>query len=276
MIGNNRWAECLLSDQAGFSASIVTVSHQPRRSLPMVEHNENLLIGGGFMKIYDGYSVNENGFLRQPEFSKTTITADGATSGVTGRIETGTYNYVAIYEYIDAAGNIHRSAPSLPQEIEIESAGSNAYVTLQIYTLNHSLRYRDTVRVVLYRTTKDQTNFYRVAHIDNDWDSKSVTITDVHRDTDIFPEDNPDAAHEILYSSAGEKKVGIPGSISDIVIHKNRVMYATVMIVFLLLSHLFVPSPWKHSAKSTSSLVSFKVVPNQCMASKQQVTTFWF
>ena len=215
----------LTGDQAIFSTSLLTVSHKPRRTLPSVEHNEQLLIGGGFLKSYAGHKVFENGFLRRPQISNVITGSTGDVDGVTGRMESGTYYYRAVYEYIDEAGNLHRSAPSDPISTTIGGSVSNAYRTIKVYNLNHSLRHAENVRIVLYRTLLNQTNSFRVESQANSFDSLETTFNDIHSDADLFSAANPEAAHEMLYTP-GQASNGSPGSITDVAIHKNRVVLA--------------------------------------------------
>ena len=225
LIGSNQWSVMLTSDSATFSPSIVTVSHKPYRSLPSVEHNNSLLVGGGYLKSYDGFQCHENGFFRAPQIAEVTG-GTGTAFGAVGRIKTGTYQYKAIYEYVDSAGNLHRSTVSDPITKEITAGSDNGYFFVEVYTCNHSLRYYQDVRVVLYRTTLDQSTYYRIGSMRNNWDDEKVKFLDTYRDIDIFPTDNPQAAHEPLYLY-NEKNVGSLGSVTDIAIHKNRVMLAT-------------------------------------------------
>lgn len=68
----------------------------------------NLLFTGGILQMYDGVSVVEQGFHLFPEAPTATNTATGGVLGA------GTYQWVALYEWVDNFGQIHRSAPSIP------------------------------------------------------------------------------------------------------------------------------------------------------------------
>jgi len=204
---------------------LLTVTHKPRRTLPNVEHNEQLLIGGGLLKSYAGHKVFENGFLRRPQISNVITGGTGTISGATGRMESGTYYYRAVYEYIDEAGNLHRSAPSDPIATTIGGSVTDAYRTIKVYNLVHSLRHTENVRIVLYRTLLNQTTSFRVEDQQNDFDALETTFHDIHRDVDLFDSTNQEAAHEMLYTT-GESPAGSAGSITDIIVHKNRIVLA--------------------------------------------------
>jgi hypothetical protein len=78
----------------------------------------NLHISGGYLSMYDGVSVVEHGFHVFPE------QAAAPTLAVTGGgIPAGTYQYCFVYEWTDNKGNIHRSAPSVPQTV-IQQTGT--------------------------------------------------------------------------------------------------------------------------------------------------------
>jgi len=230
LIGSSRWAPLLVGEEVTFAASIATVQHKPRRELPTVETNNSLLIGGGYLKTFDGQAVHENGFFRAPQiFATPTYAAasnSSAINGMTARITTGVRTYTAIYEFVDAAGNLHRSKPSDPITVDITADNNQGWIKVKVYTYNHSLRYNENVRIVLYRSTATQATHYRIGDIANNWDSPSVEFLDVYADADIFPVENPKAAHEVLYSDF-EKANGCLGSVTDLVIHKDRLMFAT-------------------------------------------------
>jgi hypothetical protein len=85
------------------------------------ELGRNLHLGGGFLAMYDGVSVVEHGFHLFPE--GLTATAGG---GGTGALAAGQYQYVACYEWLDAQGQIHRSAPSVPVTMTAVATGSGS------------------------------------------------------------------------------------------------------------------------------------------------------
>ena len=78
-----------------------------------LEIGNSLHASGGFLWQYDGQKIVEHGFHLFPEG----VTAIGSV-GHSGNIAAAQAPlfYVATYEWIDAAGLIHRSAPSIPFE----------------------------------------------------------------------------------------------------------------------------------------------------------------
>lgn len=78
-----------------------------------------LHLGGGFLWMYDGVKPVEHGFHLWPE----DIFVQGVST--VGALSVQQYFYVVTYEWTDAAGNVHRSAPSVPQSFTITTAPAN-------------------------------------------------------------------------------------------------------------------------------------------------------
>lgn len=174
----------------------------------------NLLICGGTLQNYDGQSVTEHGFHLFPENISATVSSSG------GSINAGTYNYYVIYEWTDAQGQLHRSAPSVPLTLVI--GGSNHQVTLQIPTLRLTQKKgtRAPVSIAVYRTTADGIIAYRVSSITspllNNTAVDSVTYVDSASDASI-------TSREILYTVGNVLDNFSPGSCSTIAVFKNRI-----------------------------------------------------
>lgn len=174
----------------------------------------NLLICGGTLQNYDGISVTEHGFHLFPE----NITGTHASGS--GSIAGGTYYYIIVYEWTDAQGQLHRSAPSIP--IAITTTGSNNTITLTIPTLRLTQKKgaRTPISIAVYRTENLGTIYYRVSSITNpllnDPTVDSVTFADTLADSAII-------SRELLYTTGGILPNYSPGSCSTIVVFKNRI-----------------------------------------------------
>lgn len=119
----------------------------------------NLHIPGGFLKAYDGYSVVEHGFHMYPEIAAIT------PFGVGGLILAGTYQYVAVWEWVDAQGQVHRSAPSIPSSVT--TSGSTSSVEVGVMPLRFTDKtgpVRTEIILAVYRTKSNGRIFYKVSN----------------------------------------------------------------------------------------------------------------
>jgi hypothetical protein len=148
----------------GGTLQVVTFKSGVNERRQTAEMQGALYIAGGFVGYYDGTNLVEGGFLDTPAILGY---VDGATGSLT---PLGTYNYVAVYEWTDAKGRIHRSTPSNPREVVL--TGANDDVTLTV-TSAHSLRRVDmlgtgaTVKTVIYRSNPNDSVFFRVGEVAN-------------------------------------------------------------------------------------------------------------
>lgn len=176
----------------------------------------NLHIAGGYLTNYDGVSATEHGFHLFPENITFTPSAAG------GSMETGTYRYQIIYEWVDGQGQIHRSSPSVVSSA-VSVTGPTGSVSVAIPTLRLTSKTspRANVKIVVYRSEKTggTTVLYRAAETDNDPSADTVTIVDTMIDSDLI--DN-----EILYTVGGIVSHDAPPACSIVHVHGNRVWLA--------------------------------------------------
>lgn len=153
----------------------------------------SLQLTGGFMWQYDGVKPVEQGFHLYPEDIGTTTTTGS------GDLTAQTYFYVATYEWTDAIGNIHRSAPSVPvSQVTTTSSSTN---TIKIPTLRLTYKVSpNPVRIVIYRWSTAQQIYYQVTSITspitNDPTSDSITYSDAAADSAIL-------GNTIIYTNGG-------------------------------------------------------------------------
>jgi len=185
-----------------------------------VSINENLFVAGGILSNYDGQSITEQGFHLFPEGLATNSTP---TTG--GNMSNGTYQYVAVYEWTDNLGNVHRSAPSTPVTVVLSGGGAVQRVLMDVPTLRVTKKtgIRNDVTLELYRTQDTGSIFYKVtsitAPVDNDITADTVTITDTLADAAII-------SNEAVYTT-GDVLENISAPSCDIVTaHKNRLWLA--------------------------------------------------
>lgn len=183
-----------------------------------------LNIAGGYLKQYDGSpTVFEQGFHLYPE-----VPVPVASTG--GNIVNGTYSYVAVWEWTDNQGQVHRSESSTP--VSIVTTGSNQTVTLTVRSLtitNKETRFGDTrtpVVLAIYRTLSLGTTYYRVnqltsQYIYNNPAVQTLTYVDTTSDTVL-------GSNSLLYTTGGiYQNIATPSS-NLMTVGKNRVFISGI------------------------------------------------
>jgi hypothetical protein len=176
----------------------------------------SLQLGGGFMWQYDGAKPIELGFHLWPEDITTTAGITGS-----GAMSVQTYYYVATYEWTDAAGNIHRSAHSVPSYVN-NTIANNSY-TVQIPCLRTTYKQgSNPVRIVLYRWSAAQQIYYQITsittpltNIANNVASQVITFLDTSADSAIL-------GNSILYTTGGVVENIGPPAATAIAPYKDR------------------------------------------------------
>jgi len=105
-----------VTTQTGVNSAFLTFGQQLQNEVL----GNNLHISGGIVSMYDGQNIVEKGFNLYPEGLSVTSSFGG------GSLSDGSYQYSAIYEWTDAQGQIHQSAPSIP--IDLDTTNSVEYV----------------------------------------------------------------------------------------------------------------------------------------------------
>lgn len=188
---------------------------------------KNLVLLGGLVQAYDGTSFTELGFNVFPEGL---VLSSQATSG--GHMSDGTYQVYAVYEWTDAQGQIHRSAPSAPLTVVINGGGSTQKYVVTCPTLRLTAKHgsRTAPVIAFYRTQNGLTVPYRTSSqsiasgtngiILNDETADTVSYTDLLADATIL-------TNEILYTTGGTLQNIAPSSCSAGVIYKRRLFLNT-------------------------------------------------
>lgn len=196
--------------QTGVNIAIFNMD--PQR-VSTAEIGNNLHISGGYVWMYDGNLCTEHNFHLWPD----NIAFTPATSG--GNMADQIYQYHITYEWTDAQGNIHRSAPSVPENVIVSGGSGNGSVVIDIPTLR--LTTKPDIRIVVYRWSAGQQSFYQVSSITspllNDPDVDSVQYTDTASDASILG--NP-----LIYTTGGVvENIAYPASTS-LALYKSRLM----------------------------------------------------
>lgn len=183
----------------------------PARKIRSEQLGASVQFTGGIISGYDGAQVYEQGFNLYPE----NIGIVGSASG--GNLSDGTRQYILLYEWTDARGQIYRSTPSVAQSFTLSGGGSSQKATITFPTLRMTAR--ESVSLVVYRTENNGATFYRVTSVTsltlNDTTVDSVSIEDTLADASI-------TSNEILYTTGNVLENASPPTASIIAPFKNR------------------------------------------------------
>lgn len=176
------------------------------------EIGSNLNLTGGFVSGYDGYTITEQNFFLWPDNVEVTTSTTG------GDLAAQQYYYYATYEWADNAGNVFRSAPSIP--VLVTTTGSTSSNTIDVPTLRLTYKTANPVKIVVYRWSTAQQIPYAIASPAavptlNNLTVDYVTIVDTLSDDDILG--NP-----ILYTNGGVIEDIAPPSTSIMTLFNNR------------------------------------------------------
>lgn len=112
--------------------------------------NGETFLAGARHSEYDHRSVLSGHFIDRPRIYS-------ATAQVGGAMVNGTYQYVAVFEYVDFFGYRHQSPPSLPMSVTL--AGANASVQVATSTPSDTHIQLGGAYIRLYRTSVGGTVF---------------------------------------------------------------------------------------------------------------------
>lgn len=167
------------------------------------ELGKTLNLNSGYLIDYDGTQLTENNFHVWPENVSCSV------SGTVGSMSAQQYFYQATYEWSDNQGNLIRSAPSIPVNMNVTSGSSNM-VVVRIPTLRLTNKIKNPVKVVIYRWSAAQQVYYQVTSIDR----PVLNSTSATTDHVVFSDSNSDAqilGNNQLYTTGGAlENVGGP------------------------------------------------------------------
>lgn len=166
----------------------------------------SLHFASGFLWMYDGVKPVEHGFHLWPEDIVATTSSTG------GNLTAQQYFYQVTYEWTDSQGNIHRSAPSTPVNVNLSSSmTSTNSVVLNIPTLR--LTYKtapNSVRILIYRWSTANQQYYQITSIAsptiNNPAVDSVSYSDTLADSSII-------GNALIYTTGGViENIGAPSA----------------------------------------------------------------
>jgi hypothetical protein len=185
-----------------------------------------LYLLSGMAQTYDGVSFFEQGYHVYPE-GMTFITAGGGSMGA------GDYQYVFLWEWYDDQGQIHRSAPSIPQSVTVTA---NQQVTWTVPTLRLTARKgsRSAPILAAYRTQEIGANggtlFLRVSSRITASSTNGIVFNDPNVDTITFIDQLADSsivANEYVYTTGNVLENLPPEPCTTGVFYKGRIVLNT-------------------------------------------------
>lgn len=170
-----------------------------------------MILPGGRMNAYDG-GCHDYGFAHAPEIT-------GIVDGGAGSMAAGTYSFLAIYEWVDGVGQLHRSAPS--NIVTFVSAGTRqADIGIKpIMAGDYKKNITDMdVQIVIYRNTQtDLTLFHRLKSILNEVPAAGeVVTTDGQGDAGV-------SGQPLIYTHGGILAAGTPPPTQILHRHRDRI-----------------------------------------------------
>ncbi len=191
--------------QTGINLGTFTVGTE---ALDTAEIGNNLHISGGFLWMYDGYLPVEQNFVLFPDIDYGTPANTAVWSATGGSIvakpdgstNTNAYWYQCVYEWTDNQGNAFRSAPSVPVPVTTSGALSTGSVVLNAPSLRLTMKTANPVKIVWYRWSVAQQNYFQVTSITaptlNSTTTDTVQFTDTLADASIL-------GNNLIYTTGG-------------------------------------------------------------------------
>lgn len=204
----------------------LTYDHKPI----FAEIANNLHITGGFINMFDGSTLAEHGFLANPSIMTT------ANAGA-GTVPAGDYYYCYTYEWVDAYGQLHVSAPSTPSTKLTLSGSSN--ITCTIPCLSQTNK-SDAIYIAVYRSSdgityyKNRYTGYNTTFV-NQRNIGSISFTDSYTFAAGYQ------GQPLLYTVGGEVPNIDPGAVTYLATYNQR----------LIAIPQELPSTWWYSKEVT-------------------------
>ena len=187
------------------------------REYPTQEVGLKTYIGGGSLFVYDGTHVFENNFWEFPQ-----IKVLKEIERIAGSADAETVSYAFVFSSVDDAGDLHESATVLSDPI---SKAADKSVCGQIYITDFTRRELTEgssarPQLDIYRTENNGSVLFKIQSIAFNATDRFITFVDDFK--------NVIDKEQLLYTTGGIPDNFTTGSISDMVLYKNRLMVASV------------------------------------------------
>jgi len=209
--GNVVASDGRLTAARGIARTVVDLSDAYRYQSARL--GQETIISGGVVTRWDGVDLVESGFLDYPEHLGGT-----ASAAVGAGIPTGTYQWCFTYQWQDARGQIHESAPSA---VFLANVTAGQQMAFDVSSLQRTRR--SNVHIVGYRTqdlaSTGDTTMYR-------WTQAPASVlSDRSQNYIHVVDDNThfSTANEFIYTTGGVLENLAPPPCDRLCTHNNRV-----------------------------------------------------
>lgn len=179
------------------------------------EFIDNLVVQSGILQSYDGAQLVEYGFNKFAEYFQAGV----ATTSTANTLGNGTYRYAAVYEWTDAAGIRHQSAPTFSNSVTVASGPKPVWLVLESLPESMTLKTNPSVIISLYRTEANGIIFYRITSLSSPTYNTPTTYQITYQDTQA---DSLIIGNEVLYTTGGALENIAPPSPKLIAVNKTR------------------------------------------------------
>jgi len=154
----------------------------------------------------------------------TTVSGKGYHQVTDGTIPSGNYSYTALFSYTDKNGNIIRSATTAQKSVTVDSEGDKkGKLSVCLHTPPVTLRNIDKVKVEIYRTTNNGTEFYKINSFLYDPSFSSTSTRLQFNDTIL---DDNLIKNQPIYTAGGVLDNAQIQACKNLSFFKNRVVVA--------------------------------------------------
>jgi len=203
------------------------------RNRQCVEAGGLLHVSGANVNTFDGAVLSTSSYPDVPNVISIAQDASGAQTLL------ATYQYIAMYEFTDAAGNTVRSTPSAPLSVTLTGANNRAIPTVSTPRSAKRAGAGVTPRVIIYRANPGDSVFFRVA------ESQDLSILDVAVTTAVNDgvSDATAETREILYTQSQKPLPNVVlGSAQFIAVGRDRLILGGLQDPYQVkLTQLFAP-----------------------------------
>lgn len=180
-----------------------------------VEANGVLHVSGANLSTWDGAVLSTASFPDVPDIISIAQDASGSQTLLSA------YQYIAMYEFNDTAGNVVRSSPSAALAVTLTGGNNRAIPTVSTPRTAKRVGNGVTPRVVLYRANPGDSIFFRVA------ESQDLSLLDTAATVAINDgvADATAETREILYTLSQKPVPNVaPGAAQFVAAGRDRIM----------------------------------------------------